>query len=445
MADNPDWPLQASWPPPRRGPGDASPTTRGARPVRPRRRGQCRRSLRCADADRHAGRAPPTRAPPAAPGSPAPPTPRRDALLQRLGRPLARRRPAGAASTASPGPTPPAAAAPARPARRRRPPAGRGAPGAAARRPAAPRAAGRPAPGAACDPGLMLEQARWLRRAGQDDDALALWRAPAPAAEHAAPPERLAAFWDERNLLARRRLRAGDAAGAYALAAGAPGPPGEAHRRRVPGRLHRPAPPARPGRRPRTSAPSPRRPRPRSPRAARLLAGPRRRARTTPPPRAGVRRGGRLARHLLRPACRAVRWATTTRPAARSGRARPGGRPDRALDFAGPRDCPRRRAAWSPGASRAGPAPFLLRLDDVGPDAADRAPGRAPGRGLRPAGDRGRHRPPRRARRRGAAAAGWPLAVDRRPAGSSPRWRSALIRQESSFDPDARARSARAG
>ena len=70
------------------------------------------------------------------------------------------------------------------------------------------------------DPALVLEQARWLRRAGQDDDALALWKAAGDAAERRAPPERLAAFWEERNILARRRLRQGDAAGAYALAAG---------------------------------------------------------------------------------------------------------------------------------------------------------------------------------------------------------------------------------
>jgi soluble lytic murein transglycosylase len=70
------------------------------------------------------------------------------------------------------------------------------------------------------DPAMVLEQARWLRRANQDDGALALWKAAAGEAERRAPPEHLAAFWDERNLLARRRLRQGDAEGAYALAAG---------------------------------------------------------------------------------------------------------------------------------------------------------------------------------------------------------------------------------
>ena len=67
------------------------------------------------------------------------------------------------------------------------------------------------------DPGLVLEQARGLRRAGQDAAAVALWLADGSAAERAAPAERRVAFWDERNLLARRRLRQADVAGAYAL------------------------------------------------------------------------------------------------------------------------------------------------------------------------------------------------------------------------------------
>jgi soluble lytic murein transglycosylase len=70
------------------------------------------------------------------------------------------------------------------------------------------------------EPPVMLEQARWLRRAGQDQDALALWIAAGYDAESTAPAERRSAFWDERNILARRRLQQGDAAGAYALAAG---------------------------------------------------------------------------------------------------------------------------------------------------------------------------------------------------------------------------------
>ncbi len=70
-------------------------------------------------------------------------------------------------------------------------------------------------------PAMVLEQARWLRRAGHDDQALALWISRGAAAERAAPAERRALFWNERNILARRLLAAGDAKGAYALAAGA--------------------------------------------------------------------------------------------------------------------------------------------------------------------------------------------------------------------------------
>ena len=70
------------------------------------------------------------------------------------------------------------------------------------------------------DPPLVLEQARALRRAGQDDDALALWLDAGAGIEARAGTDRQGAFWDERNLLARRRLRSGDAAGAYALVSG---------------------------------------------------------------------------------------------------------------------------------------------------------------------------------------------------------------------------------
>ena len=70
------------------------------------------------------------------------------------------------------------------------------------------------------DPGLMLEHARWLRHADRTADALALWRQSGEAAQSAAPADELRAFWTERNMLARRLLRDGDAAGAYALVAG---------------------------------------------------------------------------------------------------------------------------------------------------------------------------------------------------------------------------------
>ncbi len=70
------------------------------------------------------------------------------------------------------------------------------------------------------DPELFLDQAQALRRAGQDEAAVALWSKGGPAAEKAAAGERRALFWSERQQMARRRLRDGDTAGAYALAAG---------------------------------------------------------------------------------------------------------------------------------------------------------------------------------------------------------------------------------
>jgi soluble lytic murein transglycosylase len=68
------------------------------------------------------------------------------------------------------------------------------------------------------DPGFMLDEARWLRRAGRDRDAAALWQTHGAAAERAAPAEHLGEFWSERSLLARRLLREGDTSNAYALA-----------------------------------------------------------------------------------------------------------------------------------------------------------------------------------------------------------------------------------
>ena len=69
------------------------------------------------------------------------------------------------------------------------------------------------------EPFVVLEEARWLRRAEQDDAAVSAWQALSPAAMAGVAPDRQPAFWTERHLLARRRLRQGDAAGAYALAA----------------------------------------------------------------------------------------------------------------------------------------------------------------------------------------------------------------------------------
>jgi len=70
------------------------------------------------------------------------------------------------------------------------------------------------------EPSMVLELARWHRRAGQDRAAAALWVKCGGDAEAAVPPDRQRAFWDERNLLARRMLRAGDPDAAYSLASG---------------------------------------------------------------------------------------------------------------------------------------------------------------------------------------------------------------------------------
>ena len=68
------------------------------------------------------------------------------------------------------------------------------------------------------DPSMVLDLAKWYRRAGQDRAALAVWVSRGAVAEAAAPSDHQRAFWDERNLLARRMLRTGDPAAAYALA-----------------------------------------------------------------------------------------------------------------------------------------------------------------------------------------------------------------------------------
>jgi soluble lytic murein transglycosylase len=69
------------------------------------------------------------------------------------------------------------------------------------------------------EPGMVLDRARWLRRADRAADALALWQRAGQTAQREAPPEEIGAFWTERNILARRLLRDGNTAGAYALAA----------------------------------------------------------------------------------------------------------------------------------------------------------------------------------------------------------------------------------
>jgi len=68
------------------------------------------------------------------------------------------------------------------------------------------------------DPLLVLEHARWLRRANRDAEAAALFQAQAKPLRDA-PREHLATIWRERHLLARRLLRLGNAAAAYTVAA----------------------------------------------------------------------------------------------------------------------------------------------------------------------------------------------------------------------------------
>jgi soluble lytic murein transglycosylase len=70
------------------------------------------------------------------------------------------------------------------------------------------------------EPGMMLDYARWLRRNNREADALALWKsagAEAQAMVHDIAPVDLPLFWTERDILARKLLQAGDAAGSYAL------------------------------------------------------------------------------------------------------------------------------------------------------------------------------------------------------------------------------------
>jgi soluble lytic murein transglycosylase len=67
------------------------------------------------------------------------------------------------------------------------------------------------------EPGLVLDEARWLRRNQRDGDALALWRKRGFAAEGADAKHR-SAFWAERNLLARELLKDHDDRSAEAIA-----------------------------------------------------------------------------------------------------------------------------------------------------------------------------------------------------------------------------------
>jgi soluble lytic murein transglycosylase len=71
---------------------------------------------------------------------------------------------------------------------------------------------------AARDIGLVHDRARMLRRKDRDAEAAAVWAA-GEALQANLPPEAARAIWAERQILARKTLRLGDAATAYRLAA----------------------------------------------------------------------------------------------------------------------------------------------------------------------------------------------------------------------------------
>jgi soluble lytic murein transglycosylase len=71
---------------------------------------------------------------------------------------------------------------------------------------------------AARDAGATLERARMLRRAERDSDAAAAWAAGA-ASQVGLPAEAQRAIWTERQVLARKLIRLGDARTAYTVAA----------------------------------------------------------------------------------------------------------------------------------------------------------------------------------------------------------------------------------
>ena len=85
--------------------------------------------------------------------------------------------------------------------------------------PTAPALAAALAPDRRDDPWLFLDHAIALREAGQDQAALAWWRARGDAAQAAVAQDQRGKFWTERHRFARQSLRNGDAEGAYALAA----------------------------------------------------------------------------------------------------------------------------------------------------------------------------------------------------------------------------------
>ena len=283
---------------------------------------------------------------------------------------------------------------------------------------------------------MVLDHARWLRHADRAADALALWQRAGEAAQRDAPPDELAAFWTERNLLARRLLRDGNAAGAYALAAnhGQIAPEQMLDAEFLAGfialrRLNDPAAATR-----HFTDARRRCPRRRSPRVARITgwAGPlppraRIRARTTNAPPPGPPRSTASSPRS--------RWATMPRHSGAASRrcTIPPYTREQVLAFTD-REVVRAAAmlvAWNdPHRARA----FLLRMDELAPDPADRA--LTARLALRLGLPDTAVFVARRMGRDGLVLpeAGWPIAAEPPAEPVDPAVALGLIRQESSFD-----------
>ncbi len=269
-------------------------------------------------------------------------------------------------------------------------------------------------------------------------EALKLWTNNGSAAERAAPPATAAAFWDERNILARHRLRDGDPAGAYALADDdAQTAPEQRADAELPRRLHRPAQAGRP----RAGAAA-------FPgladvskaaitQGARALLARPRRGRRTRPRGASTRPPPPIP---ARSTASSRRWRSATGQAGSRARITalhdPGWNPGEALAFAG-RELARASAYLVAGAKRRRAQAFLLRLNEITPDPVDRsmAARLAAGFGMPETAVA----IARRAGRDGVILldAGWPRPADVPPgAGVEPALALGIIRQESSFDTD---------
>lgn len=68
------------------------------------------------------------------------------------------------------------------------------------------------------DPALLLDQARFLRRTHAEPAAAALWQTALGKAEAGLPPTQRAAYWAERDILARALLQQGKSQDAYQVA-----------------------------------------------------------------------------------------------------------------------------------------------------------------------------------------------------------------------------------